>query len=51
VPVLLYRGTERLRIGEVWCLPVEEFLRDLRPDLPFPVGGKALGRKGVTGKA
>ena len=30
----LYRGKERLRIGSIWCLPVEEFLRDLRPDKP-----------------
>ncbi len=29
--VLLYRGSERLRVGEIWCLPVEEFLRQLRP--------------------
>lgn len=50
VPVLLYRGTEHLRIGKVWCLPVEEFLRDLRPDRPLPVGGEPLGKKGVTRK-
>ncbi len=29
---LLYRGTERLRIDGVWCLPVEEFLRRMAPD-------------------
>jgi predicted AAA+ superfamily ATPase len=29
--VLLYRGEERLRMGDVWCLPVEQFLRELRP--------------------
>lgn len=29
---LLYRGTERLKIGEVWCIPVEEFLLNLRPE-------------------
>jgi predicted AAA+ superfamily ATPase len=28
---LLYRGHERLRIGDVLCLPVEEFLRELEP--------------------
>ena len=28
---LLYRGAERLRIDGVWCLPGEEFLRQLRP--------------------
>lgn len=33
--VLLYGGRERLRIGEVWCLPVEEFLRGLTPDSPL----------------
>lgn len=30
--LLLYRGTERLRIEGIWCLPGEEFLRALRPD-------------------
>lgn len=29
--LLLYRGEERLRKGEILCLPVEEFLRELRP--------------------
>ena len=29
--MLLYRGTERLRIDGIWCLPGEEFLRGLRP--------------------
>jgi len=33
--VLLYRGRERLRVGEVWCLPVEEFLRGFIPDGPL----------------
>jgi predicted AAA+ superfamily ATPase len=28
---LIYRGTERLLIDDVWCLPGEEFLRQLRP--------------------
>jgi hypothetical protein len=28
---LLYRGAERLRVGDVPCLPVEEFLEDLTP--------------------
>ncbi len=28
---LLYRGTKRLRIDGIWCLPGEEFLRRLRP--------------------
>jgi len=29
--VLLYRGDEKRRIEDVWCLPVEGFLRDLHP--------------------
>ena len=29
--VLLYRGTERLRIDGIWCLPVEDFLRRMVP--------------------
>jgi predicted AAA+ superfamily ATPase len=29
--VLLYRGQDRLLIDRIWCLPVEEFLRTLRP--------------------
>jgi hypothetical protein len=29
--LLLYRGTRRERRGKIWILPVEEFLRDLRP--------------------
>lgn len=29
--LLLYRGTDRLKIGNVYCLPVEEFLCELRP--------------------
>ena len=28
---LLYRGRDRLRIGGIWCLPVDEFLRRLVP--------------------
>ena len=30
--LFLYRGEERLRIKEILCLPVEEFLRELRPN-------------------
>lgn len=30
--LLLYRGKERLKIGEVLCLPVEEFLKNLFPN-------------------
>jgi predicted AAA+ superfamily ATPase len=29
--LLLYRGTERLKIGNVTCLSVEQFLRELNP--------------------
>ncbi len=29
--ILLYRGTERLRIDKVWCLPIDPFLRALHP--------------------
>lgn len=29
---LLHRGDERLRINGIWCLPVEGFLRELRPN-------------------
>jgi predicted AAA+ superfamily ATPase len=34
--LLLYRGTERLKRGRVLCLPVQEFLRRLRPDAAIP---------------
>jgi hypothetical protein len=30
---LLYRGRERLKIDRIRCLPVEEFLRELKPSL------------------
>jgi len=29
--ILLYRGKERLRLGQVLCIPCEEFLRKLHP--------------------
>jgi predicted AAA+ superfamily ATPase len=29
--ILAYRGKQRRKIGETWCLPVEKFLRALRP--------------------
>jgi predicted AAA+ superfamily ATPase len=29
--ILLYRGDERLLIDDIWCVPCEEFLRDLSP--------------------
>ena len=30
--LLVYRGERRERHGRIWVLPVEDFLRDLRPD-------------------
>lgn len=36
--LLVYRGSERLRIDGIWCLPGEEFLRQLRPDRS-PIAG------------
>jgi predicted AAA+ superfamily ATPase len=40
-PLLLYRGADRLRVDEVWCIPVERFLRGLHPSrgLTDPVAG------------
>jgi predicted AAA+ superfamily ATPase len=35
VPILLYRGEERLRVGKTWCIPVEGFLRQLVPGRPL----------------
>ena len=29
---VLYRGRERLKVGGIWCLPVDEFLRGLVPN-------------------
>ena len=29
---VLYRGSERLRIDDVWCLPIADFLRRTTPD-------------------
>ena len=29
---VLYRGSERLRIDDVWCLPAQDFLRQITPD-------------------
>ena len=29
---VLYRGPERLRIDGMWCVPVQEFLRQMMPD-------------------
>ena len=33
---LLYRGDERIVIDDILCLPVEQFLRELRPNRPLP---------------
>ena len=33
--LLLYRGIERLKIGEVLCLPCSDFLASLHPDHPL----------------
>jgi predicted AAA+ superfamily ATPase len=30
--IFLYRGKERLKEGRVHCLPVDEFLREFRPN-------------------
>lgn len=32
VAAMLYRGRDRLRIDGIWCLPVDEFLRQMLPD-------------------
>ena len=29
---MLYRGSERLRVGDIWCLPIHDFLRRMVPD-------------------
>ncbi len=34
-PLMLYRGTERLKIHGILCLPVEEFLKTLKPGKPL----------------
>lgn len=31
-PMFLYRGVERLLVEDVWCVPIEEFLTQLRPN-------------------
>ena len=30
--LLLYQGKEKLKIGKIFCCPVEEFLKNLTPD-------------------
>jgi|SRR5579862_3800900 len=34
--LLLYQGKERLKIGDIFCLPVAEFLQGLVPNQPLP---------------
>lgn len=35
ITLFLYRGQERFKIGEIFCLPVEEFLKNLIPGQPL----------------
>lgn len=35
-PLLVYGGTERLRVNGVLCLPCDQFLRNLRPNSDLP---------------
>ncbi len=35
-PCLLYRGTEKIIHKNILCIPVEEFLQQLKPDNPLP---------------
>ena len=30
-PLLVYRGRDRLRVGGIWCVPAEDFLREVHP--------------------
>ena len=32
VTILLYRGKDVLKKGNIWCIPCEKFLKELRPD-------------------
>lgn len=34
-PIFLYRGKERLKVGDIACIPCDEFLRDLTPSTLF----------------
>lgn len=34
-PLLLYRGTSQMKYKNVLCLPVEQFLKQLQPNLPI----------------
>jgi len=35
--IFLYRGTEKLHIKNILCLPCEDFLKNLRPDVLLPI--------------
>jgi uncharacterized protein len=37
-PLLLYRGPDRLEVGGIRCLPVDQFLRQLRPGRSLTAG-------------
>jgi predicted AAA+ superfamily ATPase len=34
-PIFLYRGDELLRMGDILCIPVNDFLKQLVPDMPM----------------
>jgi hypothetical protein len=34
--ILLYRGTERLQQKNILCIPCNEFLLSLKPNIPLP---------------
>lgn len=40
---LLYRGKDRLKIDDVWCLPCTDFLRTLTPDQPLLPNATSVG--------
>lgn len=37
-PLLLYRGLDRLEVGGIRCVPVDQFLRQLRPGRGLAAG-------------
>ena len=34
-PVFVYRGSEKLLIDDVWCVPFEDFLKKIKPNQPL----------------
>lgn len=48
-PALLYRGSDRLVIDGIPCLPGEEFLRELRPSRPLLEGPQSAAKGPPTG--